>query len=229
MTKQPHEENPFNPLPPVVVALCLLIGVVELAVSLGGRGLVGGPGAIGWRLDLLEQYGFSGAVLDWMVETGQWPLEHLKRFVTYPFVHATFTHAMFAMVMLLALGKIVGEALGSLAMLVIFIVSGIAGALAYGLLTDAQAPLIGAFPPIYGLIGGFTYLLWLKLGQMGEAQVRAFSLIGVLLLLQLVFGLLFGAGMDWVADIAAFACGFCLSILLVPGGWSRLLEKLRRG
>ena len=225
---QPHEENPFNPLPPVVVALCLLIGGVEIALSLGARGMVGGPGAVGWRMMLLERYAFSGPVLDWMMETGRWPLEHLMRFVTYPFIHANFTHARFAMVMLLALGKIIGETLGTVAFLAIFFLSGVCGALVYGIALDAQVPLFGAFPPIYGLIGGFTYLLWLKLGEMGEAQVRAFSLIGILLLLQLVFGLLFGGGLDWVADIASFIAGFALAIVLVPGGWGRLIAKLRR-
>lgn len=225
---QPHEEPAFNPLPPVVVALCLIVGGAEVMFTMGARGLIGGPEAIGWRAQAISDYAFAGAILDWMIETGRWPAEHLKRFVTYPFVHFTFTHAIFAVVMLLALGKIVGEAMGSLAMLAIFVASSICGALAYGLLTTSSQPLVGAFPPIYGLIGGFTYILWLRLGQMGEQQIRAFSLIGVLLGLQLVFGLLFGTGMDWIADIAGFVTGFTLSIVLVPGGWARLRETLRR-
>jgi hypothetical protein len=31
-----------------------------------------------------------------------------------------------------------------------------------------------------------------------------------------------------VADLAGFVTGFTLTLLLVPGGWERLLEKLRR-
>ncbi|MBS0125539.1 rhomboid family intramembrane serine protease [Thetidibacter halocola] len=226
---QPHEESPFNPLPPVVVALCLLVGGVELAMTMGARGLVGGPGAVGWRLAALEQYGFSAQIMDWMLTTRQFPVEHMMRFVTYPFVHGNFTHAMFAMVMLLALGKIVGETLGSLPMLAIFVLSGVCGAAVYGLAVDTPALLFGAFPSIYGLIGGFTYILWLRLGQMGEAQIRAFSLIGILLFLQLIFGLFFGGGPDWIADISGFVAGFLLAMVLIPGGWARLLQKLRGG
>ena len=85
-----------------------------------------------------------------------------------------------------------------------------------------------AEPHHQGLIGGFTYLLWLRLGQLGAQQVRAFSLIGMLLGVQLVFGLIFGGSLDWVADLAGFVTGFLLSIVLVPGGWARLLARLRR-
>jgi len=224
----PHNEAPVNPLPPVVVALFLVIIGIEAALTLGARGIVGGPGAVGWRLETLERFSFSSEIFAWMMETGRWPLEHVFRFVSYAFVHASFTHALFAGIMLLALGKMVGEALGSFAVLVIFFVSAAGGALIYAVTIGSPAPLVGAFPAVYGLIGGFTYMLWLRLGQLGENQIRAFTLIGILLALQLIFGLLFGANAQWVADIAGFVIGFALSIVLVPGGWSKLVDRLRQ-
>ncbi len=225
---QPHNESPVNPLPPAVAALFLVVLGIEAVFSLGARGLVGGPGAVGWRLAAVQQYAFSGEIFDFMIETGRWSLEHLFRFVAYPFVHATFTHALVSGVMLLALGKMVGETIGNLAMVAIFFVSAIGGALLYALAMDDPAPLMGAFPPVYGLIGGFTYLLWVRIGMMGGQQIRAFGLIGVLLFIQLIFGLFFGGGNDWVADIGGFGTGFLLCILLVPGGFARLRNWLRR-
>ena len=224
----PHNEPPLNPLPPVVIALFLVIVGLEVAFNLGARGLVGGPQAVGWRLGTLERFAFSAEIFDWMRESGRWPFEHVMRFVSYPFVHASFTHALFAGVMLLALGKMVGEAMGSFAVLLIFFVSAAGGALVYALTVGGSTPLIGAFPAVYGLIGGFTYLLWLRLGQLGEKQVRAFTLIGFLLAIQLIFGLLFGANAEWVADLAGFAIGFVMSTILVPGGWARLVDRLRQ-
>ncbi|MBV2359951.1 rhomboid family intramembrane serine protease [Thalassococcus sp. CAU 1522] len=223
-----HDEPPLNPLPPVVVVLFLLIVGVEAAFSLGARGLIGGPGAVGWRLEAAETYGISGPVIGWMIETGRWPAEHLMRFVTYPFVHGTFTHALFAGVILLAMGKMVAEAAGQLVVLAVFVLAGVVGALVFGLVLDTRMVLVGAFPPVYGLIGAFTYLLWVRLGQVGAPQIRAFSLIGVLMVLQLVFGLFFDAAPGWIADLSGFAAGFGLSVVLVPGGWTRLLERLRR-
>lgn len=215
-------------MPPVVIALFLVIVGIEVAFTLGARGIVGGPTAVGWRISFLERFAFSSEIFAWMRETGRWPVEHVIRVFSYPFVHATFTHALFAGVMLLALGKMVGEAMGSFAVVVIFFVSAAGGAVIYALAVGNPTPLIGAFPAVYGLIGGFTYMLWLRLGQLGENQIRAFTLIGFLLFIQLVFGLLFGANAEWVADISGFVIGFVLSTVLVPGGWSKLINRLRQ-
>lgn len=224
----PHNENPVNPLPPAVIALALMIVAIEAIFGLGARGLAGGPEAVGWRLAAIERYAFSPEILRWMVETGRYPPEHLLRLLSYPFVHAGFTHALFAAVMLLALGKIVAETIGGAGMVAVFVVSALGGALAFAALPGTTQPLFGAFPPVYGLIGAFTYMMWVRLGQMGEQKIRAFSLIAVLLGIQLVFGVLFGGGLDWVADVAGFIAGFALTIVLVPGGFHRLLDRLRR-
>lgn len=224
---QPQTESPVNPLPPAVVALVLVLAGIELLFSLGQSGTVGGSMAAGWRLDALTRFAFSGDLMRWMIETQQAPAQHLIRLVAYAFVHASFTQTLFSCVMLLAMGKIVAEALGSASMVGIFFLSAVGGALAYTLTGD-PAPLVGSFPAIYGLIGGFTFLLWLKLGQVGASQARAFSMIGVLMGLQLVFGVLFDGGFGWAADLGGFATGFVLTTLLVPGGLANLIARIRR-
>ena len=50
---------PVNPLPWIVWAIALPIIALEVVVSLGARGVVGGPTAIGWRLDAMERMAFS--------------------------------------------------------------------------------------------------------------------------------------------------------------------------
>ena len=226
--RAPETISPVNPLPPVVVALFVMIMGIEAVFSLAARGLIGGAGGIGWRLEAVQSYAFSGLIFDWMWQNGQWPAEHMIRFVSYMFVHGSFMQALFVCVMLLALGKMVGEVFSGFATLCVFILSGVVGALVYGLVLAEQAPLIGGFPGVYGLIGAFTYLLWLRLGEMGAQQVQAFSLIGFLMGIQLLFGLLFGGQNDWLADVAGFATGFLLSFVLSPGGFTRLREKMRR-
>lgn len=222
----PVNETPVNPLPPVVAALALVMAGFELAFNLGARGLLGGAQAVGWRNAMVERFGFSGRAFDWMVEQGQFPAEHMLRFFTYPFFHANFTHAVFAVVILLAMGKVVGEVLGSLKTCLLFMASTVVGALAFGVF-GSEAWLIGAYPPVYGLIGGFTYLLWVRLGREGSGQFRAFQLIGFLMGLQLLFALVFGGGQDWIADLAGFATGFALTMALVPGGLARLIAAMR--
>ncbi|WP_281954112.1 rhomboid family intramembrane serine protease [Pseudophaeobacter arcticus] len=220
--------SPVNPLPPAVVALVLVIMGIEAAFSLGMRGIIGGPEAIGWRLSAMQSYAFSSEIFWWMVETGQWPVEHLIRFLSYSFVHGGFTHALFVCVFVLAMGKMVGEVMGDLAMVIIFMLSAIGGAVGYAVLIDSPVPLIGGFPAVYGLIGTFTYILWRQLSLVGAQQSRAFSLIAFLMGAQLLFGLLFGGQKDWVADLCGFATGFGLSFFLAPGGWARIRSTIRR-
>ncbi len=223
----PHTESPFNALPPVVVALALPILAVELTLGAGARGLIGGPAAVGWRLDALRDYAFFGPLFEAMVETGRWPLADAARIVTYPFVHLGFMHMLMVLVFLLALGKMVGEVFSGAAVLLVFFGSAVAGALAFTILTNDAAPLAGGYPAVYGLIGAFTFILWVRLGQQGAPQLRAFTLIGLLLAVQLVFGLLFGGGLHWVAEVAGFCTGFALSVVVSPGGWARAVARMR--
>ena len=84
------------------------------------------------------------------------------------------------------------------------------------------------YTPVYGLIGAYTYAIWLRLGQAGENQILAFRLIGVLLFLQLIFGLIFGSNMAWISELTGFFCGFGLSVLLAPGGWTSFVDRMRQ-
>ncbi len=220
--------SPFNAIPPVILILVLIVVGVELTLSAGGAGLVGGAQGVGWRLQALNGYAFSPAVLDYVWTRGDTSVELVKRFVTYPFVHAGFTDALFGAALLLALGKFVGDVFSAAATLAVFVVGTLAGALVFGVVVSGTQPLFGVWPAVYGLIGAFTYILWLRLGQAGEKQIKAFQLIGFLLALQLGFGLLFGSSPLWIAELAGFAAGFGASTVLAPGGWSALLVRLRQ-
>ena len=228
MDSDRHTQPVFNALPPAVVALALAIFAVEVLFNLGARGIVGGQDAIGWRVEAVQDFAFSAPVLAWMFETGNWSLEHLQRFVTYPFIHLGFTHAAFVIVFLLALGKMVGEVFGNLAVLILFFACGVFGALIYAGVVGDDRPLVGGFPSAYGLIGAYTFLLWVRYKAAGENEWQAFTLIGFLMGIQLFFGIFFQVGWDWVAEIAGFVFGFVLTPALVPGAFRRMLNRLRQ-
>ena len=216
--------NPVNAVPGVVLGLFFLIAGIEVVLSLGGQGLAGGPQAVGWRVGLIERFAVSPAVLDYALQgqVGLWP-----RFVTYAFVHGGTMHAIFAGVLLLAMGKFVAEGMGQARTLAVFFAATVGGAVAFGLLVRGVQPLFGAYPGIYGLIGAFTYLLWLRLGATGENRLQAFRLIGMLLAIQLLFGALFGGSPLWVGDVAGFVVGGAAAVLVAPGGLSALRDRLR--
>lgn len=225
---QDRNAPPLNPLPAIVWVLALPIIAMEVVVGLGETGILGGIDGAGWRLQALERFVFSPPLMEAMMARGEYPPQQVMRLVTYPFVHGSTTHALFVVVILLALGKMVGEVFRWWAVLVVFFGAALAGAFAYMLVPGNSAPLFGGYPATYGLIGGFTFLLWVNLAAVGANKYRAFSLIGFLLAIQLLFGLLFGGGYEWVADVSGFVAGFLLSFLVSPGGWGRVLDKIRQ-
>lgn len=226
-----HRDNaasPFNPLPPAVWLLVIPLIVVELAFQAGARGLAGGADAVGWRLSAVRSFGFFDTVFTRMFASMSFPLPDVVRLVSYTFLHAGFAHVVFAVVLTMALGKMVGEVWRGWALVLVWYASAAVGAVAYALALDGGAPLIGAYPSVFGLVGAFTFLLWVNLAAVGANKYRAFLLIGILLLVRLLFGVLFGGNQDWIAEVTGFATGFGLSFVVSPGAWPRVLEQVRR-
>ena len=217
------DKSPFHEIPPVIIALAVIIGGTEVMMQLASNGFIGGENGIGWRVEAIRSFGFYDPIFEFMRETHTYNWSTLSRFVTFPFIHFAFTHAAFAVVMILAIGKAVAEVFHTASVLTLFVASSIVGALAYGLVDSSQYPLIGTYPAVYGLLGAFTWLQWLQAGATGESRLRAFRLIGILLALQLFYRVSFGGGNDWVADLAGFATGFLLSFVLAPDGRARVL------
>lgn len=223
----PH--SPLNPLPGIVWMLMIPVIGVEGTLILAENGLLAGisAGAQGWRLTLITYAGFSAELQYWMWQTGQTPLHAVVRYFSYPFIHVGPLHAGFVAVLLAALGKSVAAGMRAAAMLGLILASVVGGAVAFGALAAADGWLIGAYPAVFGLIGAFTWQGW-AIARDRAAQLRAFGLIATLLLARLGFGLILETGGLWIADLAAFAVGFALTPVLMPGGAARALATLRR-
>ncbi len=223
-----HNTSPFNALPPVVVALAAVIFGLELMFQAATAGLLGGQRGVGWRLAAFQDYAVLDQVWSWMVGNGIYPAEHLLRFVTYPLIHGSFVHAALVVVFILALGKMVAEVYSPIAFIAVFWISAVMGALGYVIILDAEYPLVGGYPGVYGLIGAFTFLMLLRAEAEGQGRLRAFTLIGALLAFQLIFGLINGQFGNLVADISGFVAGLLMSFVVSPGGWRRALARLRQ-
>jgi rhomboid protease GluP len=225
-------ENPppkaFNSMPPVVVALFGLIAGTELLFTFAGTGILGGPDGIGWRYTAIENYAVNTTLVGWMVENNKYPLEHLARFVSFSFVHSSMINTAVACALFLAMGKMVGTAFSAVAVLVFFFVSAGMGAICYSLAVPEGGWLFGSFTGIYGLIGAYTFIVWVSLRIQNAPQGQAFYLIAILMGVQLGFGMILGDNDSWIADLTAFVTGFILSFFFVPGGFGSVLELFRK-
>ena len=206
----------LNPMPPVVMALFLMIAGVEALFALASIGVLGAGFDASWRFLAIERYGMNTNLVSWMRDTQDYGAEHLVRFVTFSFLHASFMQAAIACALFLAMGKMVGSVFSAPALLLFFFVPAALGALVYCLISPEAGWLFGAFPGIYGLKA-----------QQAPAG-KAFNMIAMLIGIQLVFGIFLSGRLLWIADLAGFIGGFTLSVLLLPGGLARLAQALRR-
>ncbi|MXU64480.1 rhomboid family intramembrane serine protease [Oceanomicrobium pacificus] len=212
----------FLPVPWPVWLLVGLILVPEIILSGAGFGLWGGAEGIGWRSEALVRFAFFDAHFEHVRQTGRDMAGLVTRTLSYSFVHFAPLHAGLAAAIALALGTAVARRFAPLPFLMLLILSAAAGAMAFGLATQARVPLAGAYPMIYGLIGAYSWTLFLAAGTDRRKQVAAFRLIGVLVVLQFIYRAILGGGPDWVADLAAFGAGFLLSFGLADDGPDRL-------
>ncbi len=219
--------SPFNALPPVVVALSVVIFGLEVMFQAANLGLIGGQGGVGWRLNAIRDFAVFDEIVAFMWANGVFLPEQMLRLISYPLIHTGLVHAGFVVVFILAIGKMVAEVFSPLAFLLLFWGSAVAGALGFVLFMDSPYPLVGGYPGVYGLIGAFTFILWVQARSVGATGYRAFGLIGMLLAIQVLFGLIEGQFGNVIADLTGFAAGFVLSFLLVPGGWRRIVARLR--
>lgn len=226
-------QSPVNPLPATVWLLVLPIIASEAVFALGRTGLIGGAEGVGLRLSALQMTAFAPEMIQRMWSVGVIDWDQIYRLLTFSFVHVSFMQALFVTVFTLALGNMVARQFRPWAVVALFLGSAIGGALVYtaimSFIPGRPGALIGGYPAIYGLVGAFTFLLWTRLAAENANRMRAFSLIGMLLLFQLVFGIFFGnAGYGWIAEIAGFAFGFGLSFVLIDGGLGRALAQIRQ-
>ena len=218
---------PFQRLPVPAALLAVAVLGVEAVVQLGAAGMVGGPEAVGWRMRAVTALGFHDPLFDHLVTRRAVTGEGLARLLAYPLVHGAALHAVLGAVLVLALGKAVADALGTRTMVAVALAGSVAGALAYGLFEDSRVALIGVYPMVYGLIGGWSLALWRRADD-GRGRALAFRLVGVMLGLQVAFRLVLGGADLWIADLGGFVAGFALAAVLAPGGAAALRRWLAR-
>lgn len=224
----PARQPAFN-LPPVVLALIgamVLIHVARewLLSDLAETWVVLNFAFIPARFDA-----FGGAVLpvDVLPGAGVWT------FVTYAFLHGSFTHLLLNVIWLAAFGSPLAWRFGPWRFLLFSAVGAIAGATVHlGIYPGEAIPLVGASAAISAHMAGAMRFLFV--GQQGQRNYYApaaplsevftdrntLTFIAVWFGISIVIGLVgFGAGSDsiaWQAHIGGFIAGLLLFRVFDP-------------
>jgi len=138
---------------PVTLGLIALCVAVYILVATAGASLGADPGAA-----LLSQPGevlSLGALVPALVAQGE-----VWRLGSSMFLHSGFAHLALNMLSLYFLGSFAEAAFGRGRFLALYLVSGLAGGIAYLYFGEFVRPAVGASGAIFGLIGGvFGYAI----------------------------------------------------------------------
>ena len=135
------------------------------------------------------------------------------RLLTAGFIHFGVSHLFNNMIILYAIGERLERSVGAIRMFVVYMVSLLGGSLCsyeMMLLTGDYAVLAGASGAVYGIIGGFLWLLLLHRGHLEGISARrlVFSI-----LLMVYFGFS-SSGIDNWAHIGGLVSGFLMTAIL---------------
>ncbi|MFZ8878865.1 MAG: rhomboid family intramembrane serine protease [Paracoccaceae bacterium] len=225
---EPQNQPILNEMPSVVMALFMLAVAIEGFIVLGEQGVLGNGYSLGMRYGLINQYGLFPAALNTQIETGVFSWFELKRYISFTFIHGSSVGTAISCALLLAMGKFVGSVFSNVAMLIVFIGSAIGGAIIYSFLVPNGPVLFGMFTGVYGLLGAHAFLRWVAFRAAGQPSLPAFSLIGFLIGIQVVFAFSFGNNWVWTAELSGAIIGFLICFVVAPGGFQRILKVIRR-
>ncbi len=210
----PPPRQPMFNLPPTVLALIGANVVVHLVVrSLAAE-------TFSWVLIHLAfipvRYSVEGL--------GGWPAWVGP--LTYQFLHGGWLHLGLNMVMLAAFGSALERAAGRRRMLMIFFVSGVAGAfMHFALFPESNVPVVGASGSISGLFGAVLWLM-ARPNQWGQRSLRFWpaAVIWVGISVAIGFTGMPGAAagqIAWAAHIGGFVAGVAIMMVMVWRARSR--------
>lgn len=185
---------------PVVWLSVLLLAGIEALLQAGDAGLIPRFREASY---LLAVGAFPPGVVLELPQALPWFLGGL---VGHAFLHAGWMHLAFNAVGLLCLGHVVQAQAGTLAFLGASLVSAVAGAAAFLLLSPDNAIMIGASGAVFGLLG--VVLRW------RAQRIALWRVLVILTLLSLPAGLLAGGPVAWQAHFGGFLAGWCLGRVL---------------
>ncbi|MEP6992781.1 MAG: rhomboid family intramembrane serine protease [bacterium] len=134
--------------------------------------------------------------------------------VTYMFLHGSLTHILFNMIALYFFGSRVEQRLGPQRFLVLYFISGIAGAL-MSVVFEPYAPIIGASAGVFGVMLAFARF-WPRdqIYIWGIIPIEARWLVVLSTLMALFGGYTGGGGVAHFAHLGGFAGAFLYLLFL---------------
>lgn len=206
--------------PPLIWAMAVIFIGFEIAVQMADAGILPWPdlqSRLLLNLAFFDPYGPTVAMLE---AAGVRPaIMRWASALTYAFLHGGVLHLVMNGVIFLALGGAVANMIGGARFVILFCVTAFAGALAFGLISAAEGPLVGASGAIFGLFGALKRWEWRWIQATGAPANRFWGTILALTLMNVALFFFYpGDGaVAWEAHLGGFVAGWLIAPFLAPG------------
>jgi len=211
----------FPPLPPIqphhraiAFAFAGVFIVIELIFTLSDFGLL--PPNLRWEAYSL--FSFYDPWWERWIAGERAPAQAPWSLLTYAFLHGGLTHLALNTAAFLGLGLVVLRIFGGPLFVLFFVVTAVGGSATYGLLADADAPMVGASGVVFGLIGVLKYAEFAFITRRPEAgSMRTFlGSIGALVMINVILGVAMGGLLAWQTHLGGFVAGWVAAWAVVP-------------
>lgn len=206
-------------MPRSLLVLTAVIAVIEVVLSLSDAGWIADTSL---RSRALCAGGFWSALGPDSpfaslcgAPAGQiFTLQPLTMYVTHAFLHGSMLHMIMNMTILLAIGRFVGDRYGEGTILPVFLLSAIAGGLAFKLLASPAFPMVGASGAVFGFLGVWIVWDWRRHQRAHRSTGPVLRRVLVLAGLNIVLYYGLGGMLAWQAHLGGFLAGVLTGIWL---------------
>ena len=145
-----------------------------------------------------------------------WAGLNLETLISYAFLHAGWLHLGMNGAACLGLGFVCWQFMGTARFFLLFLVTAIAGAIAFAAVRPETGPLVGASGAIFGLLAVVKRIEFQKLARRGHGFIRPSLIFAAqMIALNVVIGILTGGLMAWEAHLGGMAAGWLIAPYLI--------------
>ncbi len=166
-----------------------------------------------FRFQMMTEYGFMDRRFDaWLAGGSSQGL--LGMFVTYLFVHSGPLHLAVNGALFLFVAPFLCRYIGAVRLLILFVVCGVAGGIAFGLTNDISGPLVGGSAAIMGMLWAVKFWEFQWIRRSGDTWGRYVLSILFLIALNVMMHRLSNGGVATEAHIGGGLGGILAARLL---------------
>jgi len=189
----------------------------EVCLQLADAGLIG---SANWRHRAYQYGGFwSGLLRNWRAN---YAFQPEAMFLSYAWLHAGFGHLLGNMATLIWVGRALLGTLSPRRFIALYLASAVGGALAFGMMTEGRAPMVGASGALFGLAGAWVALDWRACarprarGGLGRRRgtLRTAGFVAGLVALNLAVWWVQGGILAWQAHLGGGLTGAALVLAM---------------